>query len=46
MHARHVVAIHDLEAHKRRWILKTWVVDDLVPHWRHFAKGRIHTSDE
>ena len=46
MHARHVVAINDLEAHRRRWILKTWVVNDLEVHRHHFMNDRINTSDE
>jgi L-asparagine oxygenase len=46
MHARHVVAINDLEAHHRRWILKTWVVNDLEAHRHHFMNDRINTSDE
>jgi hypothetical protein len=46
MHARHVVEINDIEAHRRRWILKTWVVNDVEPHRRHFIEGRINTSDE
>lgn len=46
MHARHVVAINDLEAHQQRWILKTWIVNDLEPHRRHFVAGRTTTSDE
>lgn len=46
MHARHVVAINDPEQHKRRWVMKTWVVNDLEQHRQHFIPGRIHTSDE
>jgi len=46
MHARHVVKIEDLEAHQHRWLLKTWNVDDLESHLRHFIEGLINTSDE
>jgi hypothetical protein len=46
MHARHVVKIEDHEAHRHRWLLKTWNVDELEPHRRHFIEGRINTSDE
>lgn len=45
-HARHVVRIDDLEAHQHRWLLKTWNVDDLEPHRRHFVPGLMNTVDE
>ncbi len=46
MHARHVVKIDDLEAHRHRWLLKTWNVDDLEPHREHFLEGLINTSGQ
>lgn len=46
MHARHVVQVSDLEAHQRRWIMKTWNVDDLQIHRTHLLAGRHNTADE
>jgi len=46
MHARHVAEINDLAAHRNRWLLKTWNVDEVAPHAAHLMPGRIHTSDE
>jgi L-asparagine oxygenase len=46
MHARHVVEIRDFAAHQRRWILKTWNVDQVDLHRSHFMAGRINTVDE
>jgi hypothetical protein len=46
LHARHVVQLDDLEAHQHRWLLKTWNVDDLELHRRHFVPGRLNTADE
>jgi L-asparagine oxygenase len=46
MHARHVVEIRDFAAHQRRWILKTWNVDQVDLHRGHFVAGRINTVDE
>ncbi|MEO7732258.1 MAG: hypothetical protein ABIY55_14900 [Kofleriaceae bacterium] len=46
MHARHVVKIDDHEAHRHRWLLKTWNVDDLEPHRKHFLKDLVNTSDQ
>jgi hypothetical protein len=46
MHARHVVKIADMEAHRRRWLLKTWNVDDVELHRQHMVPGRHNTADE
>jgi len=46
MHARHVVNIGDMEAHRHRWVMKTWNVENLEPYRTHFLSGRINTADE
>jgi hypothetical protein len=46
LHARHVVRIRDLEAHRHRWLLKTWNVDDLALHRHHLVAGEPYTVDE
>jgi L-asparagine oxygenase len=46
MHARHVVNIVDMEAHRRRWLLKTWNVDDVKAHEAHMLPGLYYTADE
>lgn len=46
MHARHVVRVADMEAHRRRWLLKTWNVDDIEVHRPFLMPDRIDTADE
>lgn len=46
MHGRKVEEITDPEAHRNRWLLKTWNVDRIEDHAAHLIPGRIHTSDE
>ncbi len=46
VHARHVVKIRDLEAHRNRWLLKTWNIDDPTRHSEHFLPGHPNTVDE
>lgn len=46
MHARHVERVDDIEAHKKRWLLKAWVVSDVNQHIENFDDGRLHTSNE
>ncbi len=46
MHARHVVKVTDMEAHRRRWLMKTWNVDDVELHRQHMVPGRFNTADE
>jgi L-asparagine oxygenase len=46
LHARHVVKLRNLEAHQHRWLLKTWNVDDVELHRKHFVPGRLNIVDE
>lgn len=38
--------VADPEAHRNRWLLKTWNVDRIEDHAAHLMPGRINTSDE
>lgn len=46
MHARWVKEIRHEEAHRSRWLLKTWNADNLDDHRDHLMPGRIATADE
>lgn len=46
MHGRKVEEINDAEAHRHRWLLKTWNVDRIEDHAANLLPDRIHTSDE
>ncbi|WP_028479887.1 hypothetical protein [Nocardia sp. CNY236] len=42
VHAKEVVAVHDEESLRTRWIIKTVNVDDLEPHQQYMIAGTHH----
>lgn len=46
VHARRVDEVNDITAHRNRWLLKTWNVDDISRHDEKLVPGKVHMSDE
>ncbi|MCE8007533.1 TauD/TfdA family dioxygenase [Aestuariivita sp.] len=46
VHARRVDEVTNVDAHRNRWLLKTWNVDDITRHTRNLVPGKVQMSDE
>lgn len=45
-HCREVLNVSDLAAHRLRWLIKTYNVDDLAPHHAHLVAGSVRGANE
>jgi len=45
-HCREVLQVRDMAAHRTRWLIKTYNVNDIEPHLGRFVPGRYRVADE